>query len=164
MSLPTVVAISSAVTSTAGLVFVGWSVRVLVLQMRTQSHQAIYAHQHEVDALIFQRIDLKPIVEGRRPVPPVTDPMYEDVMAAVELFLTQFEHVYAHADSMAPEVRAHLQKYHRDLAAGDAFREYLHGKSADWFSPGFLAYVGFDGVRRPRKPDAMGECCAPPDV
>ena len=74
MSLTTIVTLVTAVTSTAGLVFVGWSVRVLVRQMRIQSHQAIYAHQQEVDSLMFQRLDLKPIVEGRRPMPDAGDP------------------------------------------------------------------------------------------
>ena len=139
----TAVAIASAATSAAGLGFVGWSVRVLVLQMRTQSHQAIYAHQQEVDALLFQRLDLKRIVEGRAPLPDPSDALYEDVMAAVELFLTMFEHAWAHGENMSPEVAAQWRAYIRTIAAEAAFAHYLSSKPRDWFAPGFREYLGY---------------------
>jgi hypothetical protein len=102
-------------------------------------------------------LDLKPIIEGRRPLPDPEDDLYEDVMAGVELFLTMFEHVGAAADTMSPEVGRQWQAYIRDIAAGVAFRAYLGGKPMDWYSPGFLKYVGYDastlGVA-PASPDA----------
>ncbi len=59
MTITEVIGVVSALVAGGGLVFVGLQLHVLVRQMRVQSHQAIYAHQQDLDALLFQRLDLK---------------------------------------------------------------------------------------------------------
>ena len=65
-------------------------------------------------------------------------------MAAVELFVTLYEHVWAHSNSMSPEVACQFQAYIRSVAASPAFRAYLEDRPADWFLPGFVRYLGYD--------------------
>jgi hypothetical protein len=141
VSVTTAVAVTSALASAGGLVFVGWSLRILIMQMRTQTYQAVYSHQQELDSLMFQRLDLKRIIEGKQPLPEPDDPLYEEAMALVEMHLTMFEHVWAHLSSMSSGIAAQWQSYIPSMVANTAFRAYLADAPPGWFAPGFLSYV-----------------------
>lgn len=125
MSVQATLAFVSLITSLGSVIVVVWSVRILVGQMRAQSHQSIYTHQQNLDLLLFANLELRTKLYSTDFRPDPSDNDSYGLRAAAEMQLMVLEHVWGLVPNMAPDVASGWRHYSHEIARLPAISHHL---------------------------------------